>query len=152
MAKPIHAKTELKHTEKGTQHNNNGRPTPVCDPYRPKRKDSLVSVCDSYSSSMKGPRLNFHAERELAGHLLAVFWYHKLFATASHCLRLVLNRQARLPTLNSRNSTTAAAPTSQQQHSNRPESISHLETVSPTRLHRVLRSRVNDYGKKWSHG
>ena len=32
---------------------------------------------------------------------------------------------------------------------NRPESISHLETVSPTRLHRVLRSRVNDYGNNW---
>ena len=48
-AKPIHAKTELKHTERGTQHCNNGRPTPVCDPYRPNRKDSLVSVCNSYS-------------------------------------------------------------------------------------------------------
>ena len=63
-ARPIHAKTELKHTERGTQHCNNGRPTPVCDPYRPNRKDSLVST---HSSSMKGPRLNFHAERQLAG-------------------------------------------------------------------------------------
>ena len=53
---------------------------------------------------------------------------------------------------------TAAAPTSQQQQHppanssspNRPESISHLETLSPTRLHRVLRSRVNDYGSNWS--
>ena len=51
----------------------------------------------------------------------------------------------------------AAVPNSQQQQQppansstpNRPESISHLETVSATRLHRVLRSRVNDYGKKW---
>ena len=84
--------------------------------------------------------------------LLAVFWYHKLFAPASDCLRLVLNRQARLPTLNSRNSTIK-----QQQHPpansstpNRPESMSHLETVSPTRLHRVLRSRDNDYGNNWS--
>ena len=58
--RPIHAKTELKHTERGTQHCNNGRPTPVCDPYRPNRKYSLA-----HSSSMKGPRLNFHAEREL---------------------------------------------------------------------------------------
>ena len=48
-AKPIHAKTELKHTERGTQHCNNGRPTTVCDPYRPNRKDSLVSVSNSYS-------------------------------------------------------------------------------------------------------
>ena len=48
-AKPIHAKTELKHAERGTQHCNNGRPPPVCDPYRPNRKDSLVSVCNSYS-------------------------------------------------------------------------------------------------------
>ena len=66
-AKPIHTKTELKHTERGTQHCNNGRPTPVCDPYRPNRKYSLVSVSNCYSSSMKVPRLNFHAERELAG-------------------------------------------------------------------------------------
>ena len=35
---------------------------------------------------------------------------------------------------------------------NRPESISHLETVPPTRLHRVVRSRVNDYGNNWSDG
>ena len=48
-AKPIHAKTEPKHTERGTQHCNNGRPTPVCDPYRPNRKDSLVSVSNSCS-------------------------------------------------------------------------------------------------------
>ena len=48
-AKPIHAKTELKHTEGGTHHCNNGRRTPVCDPYRPNRKDSLVSVSNSYS-------------------------------------------------------------------------------------------------------
>ena len=52
---------ELKNTERGTQLCNNGRPTPVCDPYRPHRKYSLV-----HSSSMKGRRLNFHAERELA--------------------------------------------------------------------------------------
>ena len=83
-------------------------------------------VIVTHSSSMKGPRLNFHAERELAGHLLAVVWYHMLYAPASDCLHLVLNRQARLLTLNSRNSTTnsssthqptAAAPTSQQHHS-----------------------------------
>ena len=67
----------------------------------------------AHSSSMKGPRLNFHAERELAGHLLAVFWYHKLHAPASDCLRLVLNRQARLPTLNNRNSTTNSISTHQ---------------------------------------
>ena len=59
-ARPIHAKAQLKHTERGTQHCNNGRPTPVCDPYRPNRKYSLT-----HSSSMKGPRLNFHAEREM---------------------------------------------------------------------------------------
>ena len=75
--------------------------------------NTTYTSCDSYSSSMKGPRLNFHAERELAGHLLAVFWYHKLFAPASDCLRLVLNRQARLPTLNSRNSTTNSSSTHQ---------------------------------------
>ena len=62
---------------------------------------------------MKGPRLNFHAEHELAGHLLAVVWYHMLYAPASDCLRLVLNRQARLPTLNSRNSTTNSSSTHQ---------------------------------------
>ena len=45
--------------------------------------------------------------------LLAVFWYHKLFAPASDCLRLVLNRQARLPTLDSRNSTTNSSSTHQ---------------------------------------
>ena len=126
-AKPIHAKTGLKHTERGTKHCSNGRPTVVCEPYRPNRKDSLVSVATiTHSSSMKGPRLNFHAERDLAGHLLAVCWYHELFAPGSNCLRLVVNRQARLPTLHSRNSTTnsssthqptAAAPTSQQHHS-----------------------------------
>ena len=44
---------------------------------------------------------------------LEVFWYHKLFATASDCLRLVLNQQARLPTLNSRNSTTNSSSTHQ---------------------------------------
>ena len=59
-ARPIHAKTELKHTKRGTQHCNNGRPTPVCDPYWPSLKYSVT-----HSSSMKGPRLNFHAEREL---------------------------------------------------------------------------------------
>ena len=48
-ARPIHAKTELKHTERGTQHCNNGRPTPVCDPYRPNHKYSLVPVSNSYS-------------------------------------------------------------------------------------------------------
>ena len=48
-ANPIHAKTEQKHTERGTQHCNNGRPTTVCDPYRPNRKDSLVSVSNGYS-------------------------------------------------------------------------------------------------------
>ena len=58
---PSMPKTELKHTERGTQHCNNGRPTPVCDLYRPSLKYSV-----SHSSSMKGPRLNFHAERELA--------------------------------------------------------------------------------------
>ena len=58
---PSMPKTELKHTERGTQHCNNGRPTPVCDPYRPSLKYSVT-----HSSSMKGPRLNFHAERELA--------------------------------------------------------------------------------------
>ena len=45
--------------------------------------------------------------------LLTVFWYHKLFAPAPDCLRLVLNRQARLPTLNSRNSTTNSSSTHQ---------------------------------------
>ena len=60
---------------------------------------------------------------------------------------------------------TSTAPNSQQQEfdnkqeqnppansstPNRPESTSHLETVSPTRLHRVLRSRVNDYRNNWS--
>ena len=58
---PSMPKTELKHSERGTQHCNNGRPTPVCDPYRPSLKYSVT-----HSSSMKGPRLNFHAERELA--------------------------------------------------------------------------------------
>ena len=58
---PSMPKTELKHTERRTQHCNNGRPTPVCDPYRPSLKYSVT-----HSSSMKGPRLNFHAERELA--------------------------------------------------------------------------------------
>ena len=74
-ANPIHAKTEQKHTERGTQHCNNGRPTPVCDPYRPKRKDSLVST---HSSSMKGPRLNFHLERQLAGQPKTTFFFAKL--------------------------------------------------------------------------
>ena len=45
--------------------------------------------------------------------LLAVFWYHKLFGPASDGLRLVLNRQARLPTLNSGNSTTNSSSTHQ---------------------------------------
>ena len=45
--------------------------------------------------------------------LLAVFWYYKLVAPASDCLRLFLNRQARLPTLNSRNSTTNSSSTHQ---------------------------------------
>ena len=57
---PSMPKTELKHTERGTQHCNNGRPTPVCDPCRPNSKYSLT-----HSSSMKGPSLNFHAESEL---------------------------------------------------------------------------------------
>ena len=42
--RPIHAKTELKHTERRTQHCNNGRPTPVCDPYRPNRKIQPYSL------------------------------------------------------------------------------------------------------------
>ena len=63
-------KMELKHTERGTQHCNNGRPTPVCDPYRPSLKYSVT-----HSSSMKGPRLNFHAERELA-HPKTTFFHH----------------------------------------------------------------------------
>ena len=58
--RPIHATTELKHTERGTQHCNNGGPTPVCDPCRSNRKYSIT-----HSSSMKGPSLKFHAEREL---------------------------------------------------------------------------------------
>ena len=58
---PSMPKTELKHTERETQHYNNGRPTSVCDPYRPSLKYSVT-----HSSSMKGPRLNFQAERELA--------------------------------------------------------------------------------------
>ena len=41
-----------------TQHCNNGRPTPVCYPYRPRLKYSVTR-----SSSMKSPRLNFHAKR-----------------------------------------------------------------------------------------
>ena len=65
---PSMPKTELKHTERGTQHCNNGRPTPVCDPYRPSLKYSVT-----HSSSMKGPRLNFHAERQLAGHPKTTF-------------------------------------------------------------------------------
>ena len=50
-ARPIYAKTWLKHTERGTQHRNNGRPSPVCDPFRPNRKYSLfrVSIIFSYS-------------------------------------------------------------------------------------------------------
>ena len=47
-AGPIHAKTEQKHSERVTQHYNNGRPT-LCDPYRHNRKNSLVPVCNSYS-------------------------------------------------------------------------------------------------------
>ena len=47
--RPIHAKRELKHTERGTQHCNSGRPTPACDPYRPNRKYSLVPVSNNYS-------------------------------------------------------------------------------------------------------
>ena len=74
-AKPIHAKTELKYTERGTQHCNNGRPTPVCYPYRPNRKDSLVYT---HSPSMKGPRLSFHAERQLAGHPNTTFFFCKV--------------------------------------------------------------------------
>ena len=58
---PSMPKTELKRTERGAQHCTNGRPTPVCDPYRPSLKYSVT-----HSSSMKGPRLNFHAERDLA--------------------------------------------------------------------------------------
>ena len=55
---PSMPKTELKHTERGAQHCNNGRPTPVYDPYRPSLKYNVT-----HSSSMKGPRLNFHAGR-----------------------------------------------------------------------------------------
>ena len=69
-AKPIHAMTELK--QRGIQHCNNGRPSPVCDPYLPNREDSLALV--THSSSMKGPRLNFHAERQLAGHPTTTFF------------------------------------------------------------------------------
>ena len=43
---------ELKHTERGTQHCNNGRATPVCDPYRPGRKYSLVPVSNNYNYSL----------------------------------------------------------------------------------------------------
>ena len=50
--RPIHAKTELKQTERGTQHCKNGRPTPVCDPYRPSRKYSLVPVSNNYNYSL----------------------------------------------------------------------------------------------------
>ena len=71
----------------------------------------FLFVIVTHSSSMKGPHLNFRAERELAGHLLAVSRYHKGFAPASDCLCLVLNRQARLPTLNSRDSTTNSSST-----------------------------------------
>ena len=75
-AKPIHAKTELKHTERGTQHYSNGRPTPVCDPYRPNRKTPLLLfLIVTHSPSMKGPRLNFHAERKLAGHPKTTFFF-----------------------------------------------------------------------------
>ena len=153
-AKPIHAKTELKHTERGPSIAITADLRPFVTYTGLTVKTALfLSVSVTHSSSMKGPRLNFHAERELAGHLLAVFWYHKLFALATDCLRLALNRQARLPTLNSRNSTTNSNSTHQptaalQIH----QSLSHLETVSPTRFHHVLRSRINDHGKKWSHG
>ena len=58
--RPIHATTELKHRKRGTQHCNNGGPTPVCDPCRPNRQYSIT-----HSSSMKGPSLKFHAECEL---------------------------------------------------------------------------------------
>ena len=44
---------------------------------------------------------------------------------------------------------TAAPPTSQQQHS-KSTRVYHTWKLSPTRLHRVLRSRVNVYGKVWS--
>ena len=81
---------------------------------------------------------------------------------------LILVSQVICPSLrlsSPRPQSTSTAPNSQQQEfdnkqqqhppansstPNRPESISHLETVSPTRLHRVLRSRVNDYGNNWS--
>ena len=87
--------------------------------------------------------------------LLAVFWYHKLWASYLRGLRLSSLRLQSTST--APNSQQQEFDNKQQQHPpansstpNRPESISHLETVSPTRLHRVLRSRVNDYGNNWS--
>ena len=57
-------------------------------------------------------------------------------------LRHALHQQARLPTLNSRrNSTTATVPPSRTKID---QSVPHLEPVSLTLLHRVLRSRVNE--------
>ena len=59
-------------------------------------------------------------------------------STASNCQQQKFdNKQKQHPPANS------STP-------NRPESIPQLETVSPTPLHRVLRSRVNDYGNNWS--
>ena len=87
---PSMPKTELKHTERGTQHCNNGRPTPVCDLYRPSLKYSV-----SHSSSMKGPRLNFHAERELA-HPKTTFFSSFLQLQYPHvCRRRVVCRYSK---------------------------------------------------------
>ena len=49
--RPINAKTQLKHTERETQHCNIVRPTTVCDPYQSSRKCSLVPVSTSYINS-----------------------------------------------------------------------------------------------------
>ena len=94
--RPIHATTELKHTERGTQHCNNGRPTPVCDPCRPNRKYSLT-----HSLSMKGPGLNFHAESELENPNTTFFYHFSNYSSTRTYVVVVLfvvNQRSKLHT------------------------------------------------------
>ena len=61
--RPIHAKPGLKHTERGAQHCNNGRPTPVCDPHRPNRNYSLTRHPWRVQASISMQNVNWSTRR-----------------------------------------------------------------------------------------
>ena len=97
-AKPIHAKTELKHTERGIAITADLRPF-VTHTGLTVKTALFLFVIVTHSSSMKGPRLNFHAERELAHPKTTSFHYFSNYSTPTYVVVLfVVNQRSKLHT------------------------------------------------------